>query len=261
MIVDITTENLVSAVQRVILDYEAQNGLSTQAIADKAKSGYTTIREIKNGKLKSLSIKKSLEISKNLSGPSTLEELMSLSDISKEKAEDFKARFSHLFDYNVMPEKYEDFVANKDFAKILWAAFGTSNITREEIRYRWGKEGEDRLEVLLDAGLVIEEDGLIKGVVEMAGAGIKSAYNQLGIGYGLYNISHARKQENWVSFQTNSVNDKFITDMREVIRGVFKTFGEKSNAPEYIGNKRMFFGMIFDRFLEDLNGNDGETLQ
>ena len=251
-----TSETLIDAVRTVVLNFEDMQAnvkkVSVQDIADKANSSYTTIRELKKGILKNLSIKKALEISSRLNGPSTLEELLrSSKDSSPEETEEFSKRFSHLFDYNIMPESYEDLISNKEFSKILWASFSNSHITRESIVYRWGKEGQDRLDFLLEKGLVIEEDGLVKGVAEKAGAGIESAYKQLGIGHGLYNLAHANKEENWVSFQTNSVNKEFIKVFREELRDLFKKFDEKSNSSEFYGNKQMFFGMIFDRYIED----------
>ena len=57
-----TSETLINAVQRVILNFENVHcnikNVSIQEIADKANSSYTTIREIKKGILKNLSIKK-----------------------------------------------------------------------------------------------------------------------------------------------------------------------------------------------------------
>ena len=257
---NITSETLVKAVQKVIFDYEESNSsskkINIQQLADNANSSYTTIREIKKGLLKNLSVKKAIEISSRLNGPSTLQELIKLTEIKNpEVAEDYKRRFSHLFEYNMMPENLEELFHDKNFAKIIWAAFGSSHITREEIKYRWGQEGEERLNLLLEKGLLVDEDGTIKGVAENAGFGIKSTYKQLGLAYPMYNPERSKEQKNWISFQTNSVNDKFITDFREDLRELFGKFDKKSDSCEYRGNKRMFFGMIFDRFLEDIDKN------
>ena len=252
-----TSETLINAVQRVILNFENVHcnikNVSIQEIADKANSSYTTIREIKKGILKNLSIKKALEISSRLNGPENLEALVSDSDMNTNKAKDFTKKYSHLFDYSLMPDNFDELITNKDFTKILWAAFSNNHISRKEVSLRWGKEGEDKLNFLLVKGIIIEESGIIKGVADKAGADIESGYKQLGIGHSLYNIAHADKEENWVSFQTNSVNMAFIKEFREELREVFKKFNEKSDTLKYNGNKQVFLGLIFDRYIEDLD--------
>ena len=101
-----TSETLIDAVRTVVLNFEEMQSnvkkVSVQDIADKANSSYTTIRELKKGILKNLSIKKALEISARLNGPSTLEQLLQSSeDTNPQEAEEFSKRFSHLFDYNI----------------------------------------------------------------------------------------------------------------------------------------------------------------
>lgn len=262
---NLTSETLIGAVHAVVQNFEDElsniQKVSIQEIADKANSSYTTIREIKKGILKNLSVKKALEISSRLNGPKTLEELLAVTkETSPEEANELSKKYSHLFDYSILPTELDELFGNKEFSKILWASFSTNHITRDEIRYRWGKEGEDKLNYLLETGMVIEDDGLIKGVAEKAGGGRQTALKQLEIGIGLYNLANAEKEENWVSFQTNSVNGEFIGTFREELRGLFKKFNNLSNDPKFSGNKQMFFGMIFDRYIEDLDGHE-EKLQ
>jgi len=259
---NINTEILVKAVQKVILNYEQINStkkVSTQDIADSAKSCYTTIREIKKGILKSLSIKKSIEISSNLQGPKTLRELLELVEKNNaNEAELYAKKYSHLFDYNLLPKNQDDLITDEKFSKIIWSAFSNEHITRDEIRYRWGKEGEDKLDYLLSCELLIEDEDIIKGSAVNAGGDVESAYKQLGVGYKLYNLTRKLTQENWASFQTNSVNERFIKEFREDLASLFKKFDEKSSSSLYHGNKRVFFGMLFDRFLEDFGSEKGK---
>lgn len=259
---NISAENLVVALQRVIGDYTDNQDMkmSIQDIADKANSGYTTIREIKNGSLKSLTAKKALEISKRLNGPSTLESLMEMSDFAKVNLKKYSQKFSHLFNYNIFPQNIEELFSNKDFSSIIWAAFGSGNISLDEIRYRWGQEGIDKTDYLIKIGLLQEDNGHIKGIAESGGFGIESAYKQAQLGLSLYKYNRSEKEENWMSFQTNSVNIEFIKKFREELRRVFKHFEEESEKEENVGNKRVFFNMTFDRYLEDLETN-GEKLQ
>ena len=63
-----------------------------------------------------------------------------------------------------------------------------------------------------------------------------------------------------MSFQTESVNNKFIKEFREEIRSLFEKFKNYSQQNEYVGSKRIFFNIAFDRYLEDLETNK-EKLQ
>lgn len=259
-----SSEILVKAVAQVISSYEdntANSKPSIQDIADQTLSGYTTINEIKRGKLKSLSVKKALEISKRLGGPNDLAELVALGDETKvDEAKEFSRASKHLYPYLAQAKEYEIFFKDKEYARIIWAAFDQNNITRKEVTHRWGQEGIERLEILLESGLLIEDGEEIKGNASSASFSVDSAYQQLGHAYELYNPRNRLMEQNWASIQTQSVNEDFIRDFRETIRAIFIDFNEKSDSFKYRGNKRMYFGMLFDRYMPDLN--DGtEILQ
>jgi len=259
----VKTEQLISAIQKIIFTFEDASSvtgkITTQDIADRSKSSYTTINEIKNGKLKHLSVKKALEISSNLGGPKDLTELMALTDEAEAVAEarEFARKFPHLYPYEMQSQDQEQFMNDREYSRIIWAAFGNGNITREEIRYRWGQDGIDRLEIILASGLLIEEDQVIKGGSWAAGFSLDCTYKQLKHGVDLYRPLNREKGENWVSFQTQSCNDDFISWFRGRIQSLFVEFNEKSNSFQYQGNKRMFFGMVFDRYMSDLAENEG----
>ena len=255
---EIVTSNLVEAVQGVILAFEkaaCENKLSIQDLADKANSSYTTIREIKKGVLKSLSVKKALEISRRLNGPQTIEELLSTGKEDEVDVDEISRKYSHLFDYNILPHALYELFGNKKFSKILWAAFSTKHISKDEIELRWGQEGIDKLNYLLEVGLVKDDHGTIVGVTSSAGGAPSSAIKELQVGVTEYKPKNQRDEMNWVSFQTNSVNEKFVKEFREELRGMFRKFNKKVNDINYQGDRQMFFGMIFDTYLENLDKN------
>jgi hypothetical protein len=250
------TEALINSVQKVVSSYlDANPDLSLGELSDKAMSSQTTLRGLKNNSIKFLSVKKALEISGRLGGPKSLEDLMSLSSdpYEQKEASAYSKNFSHLFDYELMPTTFDSFLADKEYARIVWAAFGASHITRKEIEYRFGQDGITKLNELLAFGLVIEEYGIIKGNTETAGFSLDSTYKQLGLGYECYNPSNRTNQENWVSFQTESVNPKFIKEFRQKMQELFQQFQTLSSSDEFHGDQRVFFGMIYDRYMPDLS--------
>lgn len=261
----ISSEVLIQAVQKVYFAFEADErnqSLSIQDIADRSKSSYSTISALKKNKIKNLSVKKALEISSALGGPKDLAELVAVADETQvNDAREFAKSFPHLSPYEMQPEEYDVFFKDKDYARIIWAAFGENNISKAEINKRWGEEGSNRLEILIASGLLYEEDGIIKGSSESAGFGLDSTYKQLRLAIDLYSPINREKAENWLSFQTQSVNSVFISEMREEMRTLFTKFHEKSNSFKYFGNQRMFFGMVFDRYVGDLNEDGRGPLQ
>ena len=260
---NISTNHLVQAVQSVISGFEQTScgsKLTVQELADMANSSYTTIREIKKGVLKNLSVKKALEISSRLNGPQTVEELLGDYTIPKEDMSEITRRYSHLFDYSILPSSQDQLFGQREFSKILWAAFSSNHITKREIEYRWGKEGLDRLNYLLEINMVKEEDGFIKGITKNAGGGPLVAIEELKVGLNEYKVTNREKELNWVSFQTNSVSEKFVKEFREELRDVFTKFNQKSSNKKYAGDRQTFFGMILDTYLDQLD-SDKEVRQ
>ena len=241
----ISSEALREAVRKVILDFEAtHSNETTQTIADKSLSSYTTILEIRMGTLKSLSIKKALEISNRLNGPQTLEGLL------KTTANDCQ-EYSFLSNYDIYSNEIDSLFAHKDYQKLLWAAFGNGHITRSEIKDRGGSEGEERLDHLLDKGVVSEKNGVVKGVSESARGGALTALSALKNAIDYWRLENHKRKENLAGIRTNNVNDKFISMFRKELIKLFKVFEEKSQEKDYIGDKRVFFGQIFDRYMDD----------
>jgi hypothetical protein len=107
-------------------------------VSDRAMCSPTTIRGVKNGTIQFLSAKKALEISHRLNGPKDFDGVVSLANDQTEvlEAKEFQNRFSHLFSYDMQPGSFNPFLSNKDYARIIWDAFGATNITRSEIEYR-----------------------------------------------------------------------------------------------------------------------------
>lgn len=66
----------------------------------------------------------------------------------------------------------------------------------------------------------------------------------------LYKEDRSKEEMNWISFQTNSVNRKFIRFIRGELKELFDKFYTLSRKDEYIGDTRIFMGLILDQYLE-----------
>lgn len=254
----ITTENLVTAVQKVITNYcasfDANETPSTTEIADVAGSGVTTIRDIRKGTLKSLSVKKALEISTKLGGADSLETLLGKDIVELDKLD-------HLTDYTPLAKEFENLLNDPTNAKILMVAFSREHTSREFIQYMWGREGAIKLNNLIEQNYVVEEDGVIKGCVDSGLITTRSVHQLFKIGLNEFSFERYEKEENWISFISNSGNDKFVAYMRERLRELFKEFNELVQLEEYKGEKHVLFGLLFDTFADASEVNKGGPLQ
>jgi hypothetical protein len=247
----ITTENLVSAVQGVITNYCASFGSdkipSTTDIADHSCSGVTTIRDIKKGTLKSLSVKKALEISSKLGGAQTLDKLLGEVEID---------HLDHLDEYTPLSKEFENLLNDSTNAKILMVAFSKDNSTAEFIQYMWGREGVVKMNNLMEKGYLVKEDNKIKGCVESGLITTTSVHKLFQMGLNEFSFERHKNDENWISFLSNNVNDDFIELFREKLRVLFKEFNELVQKDEYRGGKHVLFGQIFDTFAVDESANE-----
>jgi hypothetical protein len=252
----ITTENLVNAVQGVITNYcasfDPSQAPSTTDIADQAGSGVTTIRDIRKGTLTSLSVKKALEISTKLGGAKTLDILLGKEEVD---------HLDHLEEYTPLAKEFESLLNDSTNAKILMVAFAKENTTRDFIQYMWGREGVVKMNHLMEKGYLVEEDSKIKGSVESGLITTTSVHKLFQIGLNEFSFDAHKNDENWISFQSNSVNEKFIDTFRERLRGLFKEFNEMVQKDEYRGEKHVLFGQLFDTFADAKRVNEGGHLQ
>lgn len=252
----ITTENLVNAVQGVITSYcasfEPNETPSTAEIADQAGSGVTTIRDIRKGTLTSLSVKKALEISKRLGGAQTLDKLLGEEEID---------HLDHLDEYTPLAKEFENLLNDSTNAKILMVAFSRGNTTADFIQYMWGREGVVKMNNLMEKGYLVKEDNKIKGCVDTGLITTTSVHKLFQMGLNEFSFERHRNDENWISFLSNSVNDKFIDLFREKLRELFKEFNELVQKDEYRGEKHVLFGQLFDTFADAESVNEGGPLQ
>jgi hypothetical protein len=124
----------------------------------------------------------------------------------------------------------------------------------------WGREGVVKMNHLMEKGYLVEEDSKIKGSVESGLVTTTSVHKLFQIGLNEFSFDAHKNDENWISFQSNSVNDKFIDTFRERLRGLFKEFNEMVQKDEYRGEKHVLFGQLFDTFADAKRVNEGGHL-
>jgi hypothetical protein len=255
---DITTSELSAALRRVMQDYETlfsdSDRPTTNDLADKTGSAPTTIRTIKNNSIKSLSFKKSLDISKKLNGPTSLEDLVNYNlPTSTDKTD----KLDHIEPYTALSTNFESLFDDTIVAKILILSYSNKNITRSFIKLHWGLEGIKKLDQLIEGGHLVEDNNKIMGLADGGLLSTKSAQKLISMGVSEFSFQRREMKKNWITFQSSNVNDKFIALWVEQLRSLFKKFNELAELEEYQGDTQMFMGLIFDSIIED----KGEVLQ
>ena len=257
-------EPLAEALNKVIREYEknCDGKPGTQKTADEADCAYTTIRNIKNGTLTSLSLRKALEISKRLNGPETLGDLMKKieEDVPEDEGvKEYARKYSHLMDYRLAgQDNFNYFAGHEKYAPIIWAAYSAGNIEKEEVVRKFGSEA---LEVLLKNGIVMEEDGMVKGRARSVVCDdMMVIHSQIGIMHR--KITFPLEKGNWLSSQVASVTAEFKEEFVERLRDLFNEFKEKAAKAENRGTEYVFLGMMFDDFLKiTSSGKDDDNKQ
>lgn len=255
----IDQDTLIKAAQNIVnLFYckEDQGQDSETSIVDaaaKAKIAETTIRNAKNGKLKSISYEKVAILANNLLGvsaydPKRMRDIAELD--SGENKEDFLRKFDHLFSYDTIDLELEKHLDSFEKMKIFWSAYSCSHITREAILQKMGEDGQSALDELIETGLVVEDNNIIKGRVKMCMIPLQVAQKMAQMCLANFSHERNRKEGNWLSHQTESVNEKFIKYWRSRSKDFFKEFCETSQLPQFQGDTQFYFLQSTDVHLE-----------
>jgi hypothetical protein len=140
-------------------------------------------------------------------------------------------------------------------------AFSREHTTRDFIQYMWGREGVVKMNNLMEKRYLLEENGKVKGCVDSGLITTTSVHKLFQIGLNEFSFEAHKYDENWISFQSNSVNARFIETFRERLRKLFKEFNEMVQKDEFRGEKHVLFGQLFDTFADAKHDNERGQLQ
>ena len=174
-----------------------------------------------------------------------------------------KQNLSHNFETPVACGEFAKFFSNHDYRKVLLLALTRSGTTRDEVQGEYGQSGIRKLEELLKAEILSDSRGIIKaneGKIsfdqDILRDSLMSCINEN------YDSEKFGQDENWLSFQTESVNkNKAMALIRSKLQKAYKEIKEEVlYSPEYYGNDKVFIGMVADSLLKDMP-NTPEVLQ
>ena len=110
-------------------------------------------------------------------------------------------------------------------------AFTTSGTTTEEISFNLGQGGLQRLEELLNKGLITKNDkGRFVGNLGNYKLGFADTKKGIELALKYYKLEEAGNINNWMSFQTESINYEGIKALMLLMNAVSSTIkGEESS--------------------------------
>ena len=174
-----------------------------------------------------------------------------------------KKNLSHNYETAIAGNQFAKFFSKYDYRKVLLLALTRSGTTRDEVQGEYGQSGIRKLDELLKAEILFNSRGVIKAHEE------KISFNQDILKDSLINCIEENyetekfgKNENWLSFQTESVNkEKAMSLIRKKLQTAYKEIKDEIlYSPEYYGNDKVFIGMVADSLLKD-TPNSSEALQ
>ena len=231
------SQYITQIAKNAILEYQGKHRSaqsSLQVVADKVGASYSTIRNILQDKA-TISFKMAKNILLRLNPELTVADLAALLDPSA--AQKLKAHHSHNLHSQLVDDKYEAYFQQERYFEILFRAFSDKGVQRLQIKELFGQFGIARLEELLEIGLVVENDGVIKGNTEND-INLSPQTNKLIAEYAIKRYDSFNADKSWLSIHSQTYSQESYQQIREILRECFKQIAQIQ--PDEDGDYRAF---------------------
>ena len=235
------SQYITQVAKNAILDYQdkhrsAQSSL--QVVADKVGASYSTIRNILQDKA-TISFKMAKNILLRLNPELTVADLAAVLD--PQSSERLKTHHSHNLHSQLVDDKYEAYFQQERYFEILFRAFSDKGVERLQIKELFGQFGIARLEELLEVGLVVENEGVIKGNTEND-INLSAQTNQMIAEYALKRYDSFNADKSWLSIHSQTYSRESYEQIREILRECFKKIAKIQ--PDEDGDYRAFISQL-----------------
>ena len=174
-----------------------------------------------------------------------------MNEFHPEIATVMNAKFSHNKEYTFVDEENSCYFSSEDYYLILNLAYTEFGTTAEEISHHLGTVGIERLNFLVEKGLVIEDkNGRFLGTSQKYKLSFADTKKRVKLSLRHYRLNEAGSMNNWLSFQTGSLNEDGLKALKKLNQ---KHFNERKdqiyNNPMYNGNIKAYTGSVSSTFL------------
>jgi len=161
------------------------------------------------------------------------------------------SKSTHNQEYSYVENDHSKYFTSEDYFLILNLASSASGTTPEEISYNLGAVGLEKLAHLVDIGLIIEsKDGIFFGKTQDFKLSFSDTKKRIQMSLNHYRLNEAGSINNWMSLQTESVNQDGLYALKKMSQ---KHFNERKdqiyNNPMYKGDIKHFSACVSSTFL------------
>ena len=224
---------------------------SSAQIAKKIGMRQPTFNRIENGQIENPSLASISKLLSALGKSYKISEAVEKADPSL--ASTLKANLSHSLDIPVAVGDAAGYFADDNYRNIFLLAISRSGTTRDEVHGEYGDFGLKKLDEMVASGVLREEDGVVrfphKNEVTFGQSLLKNAL--IGCTKERYDTEKFGTDENWLSFQTESVDKaKAMGLIRDKMQKLYEEIRDEIlYSPRYHGNDKIFIGMVADSLL------------
>lgn len=222
--------------------------LNLQSIADKTTVPYTTLR-----RLNSLNGNPQPETVIKIFNALGEDELLFgyMNEFHPDIAKVMQLNFSHNQEYQYVDSENKKFFVNENYFLILNLASTKSGTSKDEISYHLGAIGLERLDHLIEKGLIVtNQNGQLFGTNQNFKLSFSDTKKRIEMSMKYYRLDEAGSSHNWMSFQTESINEAGLKALKKLNQ---KHFNERKdqiyNNPMYNGKIKHYTASVSSTFL------------
>lgn len=157
---------------------------------------------------------------------------------------------SHNQEFSFVNEQDSQYFVSEDYFSIITMAYTTYGITEAEVTEEFGKVGVARLYELLEKGIIKKDGTCFKGKIDNYKLSISDTKRRIELALRHYKLNEAGNINNWMSFQTESINQDGLNALKSLQQ---KQFNERKelifNNPMYNGSLKVYSAAVSSTFL------------
>lgn len=245
---DINT-NKCERVKACIASYLLKNSsLTLVNVEEKTSVPHSTLRRIMNGS-GNPSAEAVIKIFRSLGYDNELVSYMR--DYHPEIATIMAMKSSHNQEYTYINSTDSEYFASEDYFAIITMAYTTDGTTEKEITEEFGRTGLNRLIELLERGILRKDSNdRYLGKIDNYQLSYSDTKRRIEFALRHYKLNEAGKVNNWLSLQTESINEEGLKALKSLQQ---KHFNERKelifNNPMYKGSLKVYSATVSSTFL------------
>jgi len=158
---------------------------------------------------------------------------------------------SHNREYQYVEENDRQYFSDESYYLILSLAYTTAGTTEREIQTQLGEIGLSKLGMLLNKGLIIKlESGRLVGKITDFKLPFADVKKRIEYALKHYRLEEAGGINNWLSYQTESLNEEGLKALKSLHQSQFNERKEKIfSNPMYLGNIKVYSTSVSSTFI------------